>query len=73
MGVFPEEGENDDDAEDKFKKDKSSSSYIAYHARRQLAFDMWWYVIHFSNLNLVARLLIFLFSNFLFQVSLRRK
>lgn len=46
MGVFDDE-ENADDVEARFEKLKhhSPGSYIAYHARKQLAFDMWWLVL----------------------------
>ena len=46
MGVFDEE-EDEDDVEAKFGdpdragKPKTTTSYISYHARKQLAFDMW--------------------------------
>lgn len=42
MGVFPSPGEDDDDAEDRFRESKSTSGYLVYHARKQLSFDMWW-------------------------------
>lgn len=44
MGVFSSPGEDDDDAEDRFRESNSTSGYLAYHARKQLSFDMWWLV-----------------------------
>ena len=39
MGVF-EESEDDSDVEAEFDKKPNAGGYIAYHARKQLAFDL---------------------------------
>lgn len=47
LGLFEEEDDSDD-GEDAYQKDAAESKvagwtrYLAFHARRQLAFDMWW-------------------------------
>lgn len=46
MGVFDEDDNSDEfEAEFEKQKDHSPGQYIAYHARKQLAFDMWWLVL----------------------------
>jgi len=46
MGIF-RESDDEDEMEAQFatsaraKKPKTTGSYIRYHARKQLAFDMW--------------------------------
>lgn len=46
MGIF-EESDDEDEIEAQFdtsartKKPKTTGNYIRYHARKQLAFDMW--------------------------------
>ncbi|GAA5892072.1 hypothetical protein JCM6882_005687 [Rhodosporidiobolus microsporus] len=43
MGVYDEEYDEDpDDAEARFDRSHSATQYIGYHARKQLAFDLWW-------------------------------
>ncbi|GAA6053434.1 hypothetical protein JCM3770_005164 [Rhodotorula araucariae] len=43
MGVYDEDFDDDpDDAEARFEKSHSATQYIGYHARKQLAFDLWW-------------------------------
>ncbi|GAA5925325.1 hypothetical protein JCM3775_006423 [Rhodotorula graminis] len=43
MGVYDEDFDEDpDDAEARFEKSHSATQYIGYHARKQLAFDLWW-------------------------------
>lgn len=39
MGVF-EESDDDSDVEAEFDKKPNAGGYIAYHARKQLAFDL---------------------------------
>jgi len=34
--------ESPDDVEARFEKSHSATQYIGYHARKQLAFDLWW-------------------------------
>ncbi|KPV78189.1 uncharacterized protein RHOBADRAFT_10478, partial [Rhodotorula graminis WP1] len=42
-GVYDEDFDEDpDDAEARFEKSHSATQYIGYHARKQLAFDLWW-------------------------------
>ncbi|SCV68413.1 BQ2448_534 [Microbotryum intermedium] len=57
MGVFEEE-EDEDDAEARFEKSHSASQYISYHARKQLAFDMWWLVLAVWLICIIERRLI---------------
>lgn len=41
MGIFDEDIEEDErDAEGRFDKSQSATSYVAYHVRRQLSFDL---------------------------------
>ncbi|KAL5532050.1 hypothetical protein ACEPAF_5614 [Sanghuangporus sanghuang] len=44
LGVFEDEEEEDDEAEPNVEGTKPASvgRYLAWHARRQLSFDMWW-------------------------------
>ncbi|BGP36458.1 hypothetical protein JCM10449v2_000359 [Rhodotorula kratochvilovae] len=43
MGVYDEDFDEDpDDVEARFDKSHSATQYIGYHARKQLAFDLWW-------------------------------
>jgi hypothetical protein len=46
MGIF-DDGDSDSEGEieAEYEKRQDIGSYIAYHARRQLAFDMWWLVL----------------------------
>ncbi|SCZ90322.1 BZ3500_MvSof-1268-A1-R1_Chr1-3g01916 [Microbotryum saponariae] len=57
MGVFEEE-EDEDDVEARFEKSHSASQYISYHARKQLAFDMWWLVLAVWLICIIERRLI---------------
>lgn len=42
-GVYDEDfDEDDDEVESRFRKSPSATGYIGYHARKQLAFDLWW-------------------------------
>lgn len=43
LGVY--EDESDDGSEREVEAGRSPGTYIAYHARKQLAFDMWWLVL----------------------------
>lgn len=54
MGVFDRE-ENEEDAEERFNKTRSPASYIAHHARKQLAFDLWWIVLAIFLICIVER------------------
>lgn len=46
MGVFDDDDNSDEfEAEFEKKPHRSPGQYIAYHARKQLAFDMWWLVL----------------------------
>ena len=40
-----ESEDDEDEVEARFDRSASPTSYIAYHARKQLAFDMWWLVL----------------------------
>lgn len=42
-GVYDEDFDDDaDQVEARFDKSHSATQYISYHARKQLAFDLWW-------------------------------
>jgi len=42
-GVYDDDFDEDpDDVEARFEKSHSATQYIGYHARKQLAFDLWW-------------------------------
>lgn len=42
-GVYDEDfDDNPDDVEAQFAQSHSTKQYISYHARKQLAFDLWW-------------------------------
>lgn len=47
--------DDDDDAEAQFNKTHSATAYIGYHARKQLAFDMWWLVLGIWLICIVER------------------
>ncbi|GAA5889942.1 hypothetical protein JCM5296_003656 [Sporobolomyces johnsonii] len=56
MGVYDEDIDDDpDDVEAKFDKTPSATQYIGYHARKQLAFDMWWLVLAVWLICIVER------------------
>lgn len=48
LGMFEDDDEDSDDGEDEYKENIKEGKvagwtrYLAFHARRQLAFDMWW-------------------------------
>ncbi|BGP28598.1 hypothetical protein JCM10296v2_000334 [Rhodotorula toruloides] len=43
MGVYDDDFDEDpDQMEARFDKSHSATEYISYHARKQLAFDLWW-------------------------------
>ncbi|BGP04534.1 hypothetical protein JCM10049v2_000336 [Rhodotorula toruloides] len=43
MGVYDDDFDEDPDLmEARFDKSHSATEYISYHARKQLAFDLWW-------------------------------
>lgn len=46
MGIY-NDVENDDnsDAEATFDRRQEIGGYLAYHARKQLTFDLWWLVL----------------------------
>ena len=53
MGVFEED--LDDMDEEEQTAAASPTSYIAYHARKQLAFDMWWLVLALWLICIIER------------------
>ncbi|GAA5951506.1 hypothetical protein JCM21900_001587 [Sporobolomyces salmonicolor] len=55
MGVYDEDFDDPDDVEAKFEKTHSATQYIGYHARKQLAFDMWWLVLAVWLICIVER------------------
>lgn len=43
MGIFDDDSEDEEEVEESFSnKPRAAASYIAHHARKQLAFDIWW-------------------------------
>ncbi|BGP04531.1 hypothetical protein JCM10049v2_000333 [Rhodotorula toruloides] len=56
MGVYDEDFEEDpDEAEARFDKSHSATQYIGYHARKQLAFDLWWLALAVWLICIVER------------------
>ncbi|GAA6022173.1 hypothetical protein JCM10207_003933 [Rhodosporidiobolus poonsookiae] len=56
MGVYDEDfDENPDDVEARFDKSHSATQYIGYHARKQLAFDLWWLALAVWLICIVER------------------
>lgn len=53
MGVF-EESDDDSDVEAEFDKKPNAGGYIAYHARKQLAFDLCELVVHLGCFGLTC-------------------
>jgi hypothetical protein len=46
MGIYDENDSDDEfDVEADFDKRQEIGGYLAYHARKQLAFDLWWLVL----------------------------
>jgi hypothetical protein len=46
MGVYDDDSVDDKpDVEAEFAKRQDIGRYLAYHARKQLAFDLWWLVL----------------------------
>ncbi|ORY75670.1 cation transport protein-domain-containing protein [Leucosporidium creatinivorum] len=54
LGVFDDE-EDEDDVEARFEQSHSATQYISYHARKQLAFDMWWLVLALWLICIIER------------------
>ncbi|GAA5992419.1 hypothetical protein JCM11641_002901 [Rhodosporidiobolus odoratus] len=56
MGVYDEDFDEDpDDVEARFDKSHSATQYIGYHARKQLAFDLWWLALAVWLICIVER------------------
>ncbi|GAA5876158.1 hypothetical protein JCM16303_007040 [Sporobolomyces ruberrimus] len=56
MGVYDEDVEQDlDEAEAEFAKNRSATQYIGFHARRQLAWDVWFIVLGVWLLAIIER------------------
>ncbi|BGP12490.1 hypothetical protein JCM10213_005472 [Rhodosporidiobolus nylandii] len=56
MGVYDEDFDEDpDDVEARFAKSHSATQYIGYHARKQLAFDLWWLALAVWLICIVER------------------
>ncbi|KAM0793243.1 hypothetical protein ACM66B_000706 [Microbotryomycetes sp. NB124-2] len=53
LGVYDEDDESEMEAE--FDRNHSATKYIGYHARKQLAFDMWWLVLGLWLLCIIER------------------
>ncbi|KAK4058039.1 hypothetical protein OIO90_000778 [Microbotryomycetes sp. JL221] len=53
LGMYDEDNESEMEAE--FAKNHSATKYIGYHARKQLAFDMWWLVLGLWLLCIIER------------------
>lgn len=53
-GVY-EESEDEDEADERFERSAHAGSYIAYHARKQLAFDLWWLVLALWLICIIER------------------
>ncbi|GAA5873110.1 hypothetical protein JCM3774_000344 [Rhodotorula dairenensis] len=56
MGVYDEDFDDDpDEIEARFDKSHSATAYIGYHARKQLAFDLWWLALAVWLICIVER------------------
>ncbi|GEM06129.1 potassiumion transporter [Rhodotorula toruloides] len=56
MGVYDEDFDDDPDTmEARFDKSHSATEYISYHARKQLAFDLWWLALAVWLICIVER------------------
>ncbi|KAG8830789.1 low affinity potassium transporter [Serendipita sp. 399] len=49
LGIYEDDSDDEDEQEANFRKDKRArplvwGSYLAWHARRQLAYDIWWLI-----------------------------
>ncbi|GAA5922294.1 uncharacterized protein JCM15063_003250 [Sporobolomyces koalae] len=56
MGVYDEDVEEDlDEAEAEFAKTRSATEYIGFHARRQLAWDIWFIILGVWLLAIIER------------------
>ncbi|GAA5980852.1 hypothetical protein JCM10908_003891 [Rhodotorula pacifica] len=56
MGVYDEDFDDDpDEVEARFDKSHSATAYIGYHARKQLAFDLWWLALAVWLICIVER------------------
>ncbi|GAA6035920.1 hypothetical protein JCM8097_005165 [Rhodosporidiobolus ruineniae] len=56
MGVYDEDFDEDpDDVEARFEQSHSATQYIGYHARKQLAFDLWWLALAVWLICIVER------------------
>ncbi|KAG0664073.1 low affinity potassium transporter [Rhodotorula mucilaginosa] len=56
MGVYDEDFDDDpDEMEARFDKSHSATAYIGYHARKQLAFDLWWLALAVWLICIVER------------------
>ncbi|KAK4054900.1 hypothetical protein OIV83_000824 [Microbotryomycetes sp. JL201] len=53
LGVYDDDDESAMEAE--FNQNHSATKYISYHARKQLAFDMWWLVLGLWLLCIIER------------------
>ena len=53
-GVFDDE-EDDSDIEAEFEKTHKAGGYFAHHARKQLAFDIWWIALALWAICIVER------------------
>ena len=55
-GVYDEDFDDDpDEMEARFDKSHSATAYIGYHARKQLAFDLWWLALAVWLICIVER------------------
>jgi hypothetical protein len=55
-GVYDEDFDEDpDDVEARFDKTHAATQYIGYHARKQLAFDLWWLALAVWLICIVER------------------
>jgi hypothetical protein len=50
-----EESDDEEEADERFEKTAHAGSYIAYHARKQLAFDLWWLVLGLWLICIIER------------------
>ncbi|BGP21433.1 hypothetical protein JCM10295v2_000308 [Rhodotorula toruloides] len=56
MGVYDEDFDEDpDEVEARFNKSHAATKYIGYHARKQLAFDLWWLALAVWLICIVER------------------
>lgn len=42
MGILPADKDDPNEVEEKYNRSRRVGGYFAYHARRQLAFDIYW-------------------------------